>query len=735
MDTTGRYYSHLKRQESAFESGPKYSQAELSCIQKTLSKLGETVSTSAPGLLLGKIQSGKTKSFIGIIALAFDNGYDVVVVLTKNSEALTKQTTSRLSQEFQDFRRSIHVKDVLQTKGALHESLAGSKLILVSKKEHTNIEYVIQALTSHDSCFRDKRTLIIDDEADNASVSFTGGKKSQEELRKVAKKIDTLRRLIGTRPAFLQVTATPYSLLLQNKSSALRNDPSTKPLRPAFVQLVPVHKDYFGGENYFGMIAEDKNKPESLMHASVSFEEMKRLRLPASVPLKGLDPVGEDAPFPALTKALVTFIVGGAVRRIQQLEEGRDTEEVSNYAMLMHTDANKTSHEWQSQVVGRILAAMREQATTHGSKQFDLLIESAYNDLSISVALEGLTMPEKRKVVDVAKGFLTSGLIQQIVVNSDRDVASLLNATSGELNLESDLTVFIGGQYMDRGVTVPNLIAFFYGRSPKTFQQDTVLQHCRMFGFRQRPEVAVTRFYTTDVILAVLKEMHANDCTLRDRIEKFGVDDQMMRVLQKGSATNIRFCSFDKIRASRVRILDKETKIWPRGFQLRESAELKKITLKIDDILEQHRIAGDFKSPVEVDVATAVELVRNVSRSFQEFAPLYSDSWVQKDIEHLLHVLTDTMAGRFESDTGKVQVVLRYNRDRPNQFSKGKLVLDSPDQPTDDTKPCRLYAKRTPVLLLTRQNGKHEDAWGGTPFWWPVLFPPNDENCYIYSCD
>ena len=49
-----------------------------------------TVQTSAarPGMLLGKIQSGKTKTFLGAIALAFDNGTDIAVIMTKGTKAL-----------------------------------------------------------------------------------------------------------------------------------------------------------------------------------------------------------------------------------------------------------------------------------------------------------------------------------------------------------------------------------------------------------------------------------------------------------------------------------------------------------------------------------------------------------------------------------------------------------------------------------------------------------------------
>src|SRR2546430_11826954 len=49
---------------------------------------------------------------------------------------------------------------------------------------------------------------------------------------------------------------------------------------------------------------------------------------------------------------------------------------------------------------------------------------------------------------------------------------------------------------LDRGVTLANLIGFYYGRRPQKFQQDTVLQHSRMYGYR-RDDLAVTRFYTS----------------------------------------------------------------------------------------------------------------------------------------------------------------------------------------------------------------------------------------------
>src|SRR5437762_5903527 len=101
----------------AFTADPqRYSDEDKRCVEQTVEKLLNTATTSdRPGMLLGKIQSGKTKSFMGAIALAFDNGFDVCVVLTKGTRALAKQTFERVDQEFRQFvdHGELNVYDIM----------------------------------------------------------------------------------------------------------------------------------------------------------------------------------------------------------------------------------------------------------------------------------------------------------------------------------------------------------------------------------------------------------------------------------------------------------------------------------------------------------------------------------------------------------------------------------------------------------------------------------------------
>ena len=69
-----------------------------------------------PGILLGMIQSGKTRAFTGVIARCFDLNYDIAIVLTKNSVALVDQTMKRLKSEFKMpvERNKLYVWDVIK---------------------------------------------------------------------------------------------------------------------------------------------------------------------------------------------------------------------------------------------------------------------------------------------------------------------------------------------------------------------------------------------------------------------------------------------------------------------------------------------------------------------------------------------------------------------------------------------------------------------------------------------
>ena len=125
---------------------------------------------------------------------------------------------------------------------------------------------------------------------------------------------------------------------------------------------------------------------------------------------------------------------------------------------------------------------------------------------------------------------LQGGDVVRETVNSDHAVMALLDERA-ELKLRTPFNIFVGGSILDRGITIPNLIAFYYGRNPKTMQADTVLQHSRMYGNRDRRDLAVTRFYTSRDVYDRLYTINEFENTLRGAFES-GAHEQGVVFIQ-----------------------------------------------------------------------------------------------------------------------------------------------------------------------------------------------------------
>ena len=116
------------------------------CIDRVVKQLEDTSTTGdRPGILLGKIQSGKTRAFVGVIARAFDRGFDISVVFTKGTKTLSAQTVARLGSDLREFidEDEILVFDIMQQPGKLTKSEQRRKLVIVAKKQAKNLERIL----------------------------------------------------------------------------------------------------------------------------------------------------------------------------------------------------------------------------------------------------------------------------------------------------------------------------------------------------------------------------------------------------------------------------------------------------------------------------------------------------------------------------------------------------------------------------------------------------------------
>ncbi|MBZ5615799.1 MAG: hypothetical protein LAO23_17470 [Acidobacteriia bacterium] len=723
---TGPFYAAYKAANSSFGANT------FRCAEETADELLKTATTSDnPGMLLGRVQSGKTRTFISILALAFDNDFDIAIVLSKNSRALIEQTAKRLNNEFKMFidDGELEVYDIMHAPESFGAFELASKLLFVAKKQSDNLRRLIDLFSN--SAIASKRTIIVDDEADNASIGYAK-KSGLIEARKIALQISKLRSAILSS-SFLQVTATPYSLYLQPTEVEVANVMTFKPTRPAFTKLVPVSADYVGGETYFGESARSETDTlESLIHHTVDHREFERLKKPDARSFK-LDDVLTAKAIEGYRTALVNFIVGGCIQRLNGVKAGGKPKKL-RYSFLLHSEAGKKAHDWQEKLTKSIVCKLEAAAKVNGA-DFVSLVTQAHTDFSRSLSLASQPIPTLDEVLIAVAGALRNQQDITITkVNSDDDVASLLDSI-GQLKLRSPLNVFLGGQVLDRGVTLAGLLGFYYGRRPNKFQQDTVLQHSRMYGYR-RTDLAVTRFYTSKAIRFAMKQMEEFDSSLRAAIDAGG--DRAVQFIRKAEDGSIVPCSPNKILVATTQTLGPYKRILPIGFQTGYRTGAHGIGKIIEDIDSQivDLCGFDSAAPKLVPVGTALHLLRQIEPTMDfaaDDAPPFDWDGARAALAHL--------SQQHPKPAERGNVLLWAARDRNSarlaSESSHATYIETPDSEKTEGQLAKQFAINHPILFLLRQNGSDapDKGWRGTPFYWPVIRAQAQTPTAIYTAE
>ncbi|NQV80232.1 MAG: hypothetical protein HQ495_06735 [Alphaproteobacteria bacterium] len=479
--------------------------------------------------------------------------------------------------------------------------------------------------------------------------------------------------------------------------------------------LVPIHDGYVGGDHYFGQ--HDESEPEFYLWHKVLQTELDALKKEDRRRVRA-DQILNTEKIAALRHALITFVTAASIRRIQQQKEG---ETPKRYAMVVHVETSRKSHDWQHTVVGEVLDAMKDAAGKN-DPIFIALINEALSDLAPSMEAENLSIPpEKEIVLAVRRAFQRGGVVTE-TVNSDKDVETLLDENA-ELRLRTPYNVFIGGQILDRGITVPNLIGFYYGRSPKRMQQDTVLQHARMYGNRPRKDLAVTRFYTSAHNYLALAAIHDFDAALRFAFET-GAHDRGVAFVHRDTSKSIIPCAPSKILLSEIVSLRPGGAHVPFGFQTISKTKMEPILSKIDQLTSKASEGGP--GPIRASSDLAVQIIELIEGTLQ-FETGYDFDWdaCKAAIEYFSKIASP------EAEQGNCWLLVRTGRTIKRIRKEGRYS-DAPHTYQDRTAIKKIDGF-LPVLALFRQEGRNEDDWKGTPFWWPVLFAPKNASPAVFA--
>jgi hypothetical protein len=189
------------------------------------------------GLLYGLIQSGKTSILTVTAAMAVDNGFDCILVLTTDNDPLYDQTLDRVKAALRAL--TVLGKKDWKDPGRFTTQVKMKPFGIVCSKNGSMLKGLLEAFKKAKA--KGLSVLIIDDEADQASLNtFTA--KQNGKVSTINQVITDFRSYFPTT-TYLQVTATPQALFLQRPEH---------PYRPSFTVLTEPGPGYIGGDEFFG---------------------------------------------------------------------------------------------------------------------------------------------------------------------------------------------------------------------------------------------------------------------------------------------------------------------------------------------------------------------------------------------------------------------------------------------------------------------------------------------------
>jgi len=246
-----RYTHYLRSLERPVDVIQNTEKSTLAIIER----LGDPKRDIEPlqkGLVLGSVQSGKTANFNGVINRAIDSGYDMVIVFSGIMEDLRFQTQKRINQDviglgevgnqinqdvgvgkIQKFGRDgiYQINSITTSTADFRKSMVDNNFdftnqrILICKKNVsvlTNLIFWLKSSLQEGTDKLPKSLLVVDDEADNASLNNLGYK-GAEYASKVNGHIRALLDLFKRR-SYLGYTATPFANILQDQHGANQQD-------------------------------------------------------------------------------------------------------------------------------------------------------------------------------------------------------------------------------------------------------------------------------------------------------------------------------------------------------------------------------------------------------------------------------------------------------------------------------------------------------------------------------
>lgn len=476
------------------------------------------------GLVIGDVQSGKTATYTAVLNKAVDAGYKVCIVLAGMQEDLRRQTQSRLDAEFVGYRSSeascnsaqgyrrekigvgfkkasskyyavqntSTIRDFnasnAEKNSAYLKDIKVPVLFVVKKQKNilTNLAIWLEKLVDEHTNKIMQPMLLIDDEADNASINTNSEEDSPTAINK------GIRRILDIfyKAAYIGFTATPFANIFiqpdvedENQSDEMEAERFSKAdLFPSnFVYALDTPSNYIGAVKIFGSESScgDDKAPNEYMLEEINTGEMEQI-----IPYKHKKEL-EIHKLPSdLEKALYYFLLMNAVRDCRaatKIEYRPDKK--SHRSMMIHVSRFTAVQSRIYNLVNDWLYNVKSEIQNYAA-----LPKTAVKDNEVLNEMERIYTKMLAENVKIDWEKLRRKYLYKAVAGIEMRLQNSAKRTDNSRVLDYEgykdglRVIAVGGNSFSRGLTLEGLcVTFFYRRS---LMYDTLMQMGRWFGYR-----------------------------------------------------------------------------------------------------------------------------------------------------------------------------------------------------------------------------------------------------------
>ncbi|MEQ9090543.1 MAG: Z1 domain-containing protein [Balneola sp.] len=459
----------------------------------------DTGSWERKGLVVGHVQSGKTANYAGLTCKALDAGYKVVIILAGLLNSLRRQTQGRIDAGVIGLDSSLMLEDipiekkligvgkidhrirpvsittahtdfnkVIATKIQTEIEQYTRPVVFVIKKNVSILKNLIDWLKNNNLDLSQHPMLLIDDEADHASIN------TKKEDLDPTRTNERIRELLDLFPknVYLGYTATPFANIFINPDTPeeMMND-----LFPEnFIKTLDAPSNYFGGEKIFVQKELDVIRE---IDDYVDFLPLKhkKFNIPSFLPESLLHSI-----------RLYVLVCSIRILRGQIIDHNSMLVNVSRFTDIQ-SEIRVMIHNYISNLRNAVFNYSSLEPET-ALKNSEIL--ALYQSWEIEFSQAEFDWSSIQNVLNKA-----ISRVEVIEVNSSANAEKDIDYSKRNYPNGRHL-IAVGGLSLSRGITLEGLSTSYFLRNSMMY--DTLMQMGRWFGYRPGYE-DLCRIFMTDI--------------------------------------------------------------------------------------------------------------------------------------------------------------------------------------------------------------------------------------------